>query len=218
MPVIGFPTPYLETWEPTTGTRAHRESLGSINGNVYPAHDGRYILLTRLTTQTVTPFDLSTNTQGSTINIGTNPVGIWYDGRFLWKISSGGVLGRMDLETSTVIETISLPVDVYSGLTGFKRFLWTMDLTTGNVDQIDTTTGTIVGTFTKPANASDLYHDGRFLWFHTGDSGVQGTVKQYDPATGTLMNTFNVTNYGLNDLPNGIDGDGRFLYLTLRLF
>lgn len=215
MGVISGPSPWFVTTDPSTGTRVHRFHLSSsFNLSVYPAHNGRFVWLTRLTTQTVTPFDLVTQTFGSTISIGTNPAGIWVDDRYLWDIASTGVIRKVDLAVGTVIETISLPADVYIGLTGDKRFLWSMDLTTGSVIQIDPETGTIEGGFTKPADATDLHHDGRFLWIITGAAGVQGTIKQYDPSTGTQIGSFNITNYGLSDSPLGITGDGRFLYNT----
>ena len=215
MAIIGGPNPFLVTTDPVTGTRIDRIRLtATLNLACYPVHDGRFLWLTRLTTQTVTPLDLSTLTKGSTVNIGTNPVGIWHDGRFLWKISSTGVVGHIDLETATTIETFSLPADVYVGLTGNTRFLWTRDTTTTSIKQIDRFTGTIVDSFTSPANAADLHFDGRFLWILTGLSTVQGTIKQYDPFTGTELGSFNVTNYGLSDGPTGLCGDGRFLYNT----
>lgn len=215
MPIIGGPQPLLRTLDPVTGKIMATDVLSlTLNINCFPAHDGRFLWLTRLTTQTVTPYYLDTLTKGTPVNIASNPVGIWVDKRFLWKISAAGVLVQVDLETGTILDTINLPVDVYSGLTGEGRFLWTMDTTTGNVDQIDTSTGTIEGIFTRPANATDLHHDGRFLWFLTGAASTQGTIKQYDPTTGTLLDTFNITNYGLSSTPTGLTGDGRLLYNT----
>jgi hypothetical protein len=215
MPIVGGPNPFIVITDPVEGKRIDRIVLSAtLNLSCFPACDGREILITRLTTQTVTPYYLETNTKGSTINIATNPVGIWKDGRFLWKISSTGSLVQVDLATATILDTIALPADVYAGLTGDGRFLWTMDTTSGNVAQIDPITGTIVGTFTRPTNSTDLHHDGRFLWFLTGAASTQGTIKQYDPATGTEIGSFNVTNYGLSDGPVGLCGDGRYLYNT----
>lgn len=215
MGIIGGANPYINTYDPVTGTRIHRFRLSATIGIAcYPACDGRCVLITRRTTQTVTPLYLETQTFGKTISIGTNPVGIVYDGRFLWNISSAGALGHVDLATGTTIETASLTASSYLGLTHDKRFIWTIDVTNSLVQQVDPSTGTIVGGFTMPSNAKDLHHDGRFLWILTGAGSVQGVIRQYDPTTGTECGAFNITNYGTTDTPTGITGDGRFIYHT----
>lgn len=215
MAIVVTANPYLVTTDPVTGTRILRIQLATLNAGVYPAYDGRFLWVSRLTTLTVTPIDLTTNNQGTPVNISTNPVGFWLDKRFLWKISSAGNLVQVDLSTGTGMDTITLPASTYLGLTGDSRFLWTTDTT--NVVQIDPATGTVVGAFTKPTNAVDLHFDGRFLWILTGALSTQGTIKQYDQVTGTEIGTFNVTNYGLSETATGLTGDGRFLYNTERI-
>jgi streptogramin lyase len=215
MAIVAGPKARIVTIDPVAQTRMHLFQLTTTNNLiVYPAFNGRWIWLTRLSTSNVVPFDLETQTTGTAISVSTNPVGIWDDGRFLWTLAATGALRRIDLETGTVIESISLGADVYQGLTGDKRFLWVMDTTTTSVIQVDRETGTVVNSFTRPANAADLHHDGRFLWILTGAVGVQGTIKQYDPETGTQLGSFNITNYALTDSPAGLTGDGRFLYNT----
>lgn len=218
MGVISGPQPYIVTTDPISQTRVHRFRLSTaFNLTCFPAHNGGVIWLTRLTTQTVTPFDLIEQTLGSTINIGSNPSGIWVDDRYLWDMASTGVIRQVDLDSGTVIGTISLPASTYRSITGDGRCLWSMDSTAGNVIQIEPNSGTIIGTFTSPADASDLHHDGMDLWILTGASGVQGTIKQYDPDKGTQIGSFNVTNYGLSDGPGGLCGDGRYLYNTEQI-
>ena len=217
MPIIGGAEPFLKTYDPVTGARINNFRLSTTIGlSCYPTIDGRVIWISRLTTQTVTPFYLETETKGSTVAIGANPVGIWYSPteRLLWKISAAGAISTVDMETGTITDAISLPVDVYKGLTGDSRFLWTLDLTTGSVKQVDRLLSTVVDGFTQPTDAADLHFDGRFLWIVTGAESIQGTIKQYDPFTGTEVGSFNITNYGLSSGPIGITGDGRFLYVT----
>lgn len=213
MGVVAGPKARLLTLDPVTGNRINLFQLTSNNNLVvYPACNGRIIWLTRLTTNNVVPLDLESLTFGTAISIGTDPVGIWDDERYLWSLSSAGVLRRIDLATGTTIESISLTAGTYGGITGDKRYLWVMNAT--NVLQVDRETGTIVGSFTKPTNAKDLHHDRRFLWILTGANSTTGTIKQYDPVTGTQIGSFNITTYGLSDNAAGLTGDERYLYST----
>ncbi len=219
MGIVAGPKALLRTVDATSETIVSQTQLTTTNNlSVYPAHDGRFLWLTRLTTNTVTPFDLETLTFGTTVNINTNPVGICIDGRFLWSIIGAGTLRQGDLETGTIVDASSLPASTYRGLTcGIhkgERFFWTIDITAGTAVQFDPYTSTVIGTFTAPANPVDLHFDGRYLWFLTGAAGVQGRIRQFDPETGTSVGLFNVRNYTISDSPVGICGDSRFLYHT----
>lgn len=214
MPIIGGPQPYIVISDPYKGTRILRDRVSTTIGiSSYPAFNDRYVWLSRIVTQTVSPYDLKSKLRGTPINIGSNPVGIWINGRILWKISSAGSLVPVDLFNGSVGDAITLPASTYAGLTGNGRKLYTMDST--DVIEIDVNKQTTNALFAKPSNAKDLHHDERWLWILTGASSVQGVIRQYDPNKGTESSgSFNITNYGISDSPTGLTGNGRYLFNT----
>lgn len=205
----------LFVWEPGATPERKIETIPLANNisNGYIFHDGRTLWIGALAgANTITPRHLETNTNGTSINIGHAPLGLWYDGRLLWSIVAAGTLRQIDLTTATIVNTITLPVGTYVGLTGDKRTIWTINTTSGNIEQYDPETGTLLGGFTHPANPKDLHYDGRFLYVLTGDISTTGTIKTFDPSTGTQTHSADTTVYTVTDFADGLCGDGRFLY------
>lgn len=217
MPIIVLvPDSSLSKWDHRTGTLINRNVLFSIDSTaIFPAWDKRFLWITKA--NNLLQYELGV---GAPSLIGTNGIahtpnaGCWFDGRFIWTLERGGTLRRVDPKTHTVLDSSTLSGN-FRGLTGDKRYLWTINLTSGNVEKHDARTATLIDGFTRPTSAVALHHDGRFLWILTGTGNSTGTIKQYDPVTGTQIGTFNITTYTTSAQgPLGIVGDGRFLYVT----
>jgi len=217
----------LEQWDPITGTLIKTYSLLRGDLDAFIAFDGRYFWISRLVNQNLRQYELSTDAARNMGNfpIGHNPAGFCFEkaedkpianGRFLWTIIPNGTVRKLEYSENgfNQVESFALPAGTYNGLTHDGRFLWTQETGSNVYVKVDPVTQTSETHGGSNTNMEDLYHDGRFLWTFTGAFGVSNNVRQRDAVTGTGISNFQVVAAGANRRPLGIDGDGRFLWLT----
>ena len=215
--IVLVPDSVLTVWDPVVGTQLSYNVLyASDDTPVLITWDKRFIwaaksrAISSWDIGTGTPRQLSLQTMDHTPN-----AGVFHDKRFVWTLNRTGALRRVDPAKAANRLSVFTLSGSFRDLTGDGNSLWTINLTSGNIEQYDSVTGTLKGGFAHPTDALGLHYDGRFLWVIAGTGLGQGIIYQYDPVTGTSTYNFNTRLYPTTaGGPLSLTGNGRFLYAT----
>lgn len=119
--------------------------------------------------------------------------GLVHDGRHFFSVSKNSNLIHQFDQNGNTIGSFAIKASSY-GLDSDGRYLYTVSRSDNTLNWYDPSTGTLIGSFTAPANATSVTLDGRHIWiFDTGGSFYQydfqgNLVKKESPQFGVAIN------------------------------
>ncbi|MCW1892237.1 MAG: hypothetical protein KIH65_003265 [Candidatus Uhrbacteria bacterium] len=122
----------------------------------------------------------------STIDVGTRPMGIAFDGTYVWVTNSQGAgISKIDPKTNTVIATVADTGVV--NLAYGANAVWATNRNDGWLDRINLETNTFEAVIDTGSSVEGIVYDGRYFWVSTGTN-----VRKFDPTTNTFVQTIAV--------------------------
>ncbi|KPL02751.1 MAG: hypothetical protein AMJ90_04915 [candidate division Zixibacteria bacterium SM23_73_2] len=143
---------------------------------------------------------------------GTCPVGLTFDGKFLWIADyKTDTLYQIDPENGGVVNSLPSPGFRPSGLTWDGKYLWNVDLEENLIYQVDPETGIAVKTIFCPSSSPmGLCWDGKYLW--VSDSRAD-KLYQLSTEDGTTI----IELPSPSSTPQGLCWDGKYLWVADRI-
>ena len=177
------------------------------------AWDGEHLWVNDDSTDTIYKLNPS---DGSIISSfpapGPRPRGLTWDSTHLWCLeSSSDSIFKLDSNDGSVLKSIPAPGNIVLGLTWDGQYLWSAYYAgwSSEVNQVDTTDGTVIRSFLCYANG--LAFDGEFLWGVKSTGGVyKGFVEKYNYSNGMKISYFRTPGY----YPTGLTFDGKYFWLA----
>lgn len=164
---------------------------------------------------TVTTTALNTTIEKTLNAPGDNPIGLAWDGQYLWNTDiNSDMIYKINPTNGNVIHSFESPVASIQGITYDGNNLWiTEDWIFGEQEKIfkiSTTNGQIISSFESPGTYPiGLAWDGQYLWNTDQDSKK---IYQIDPSDGNIIKSFPSP----GNSPTGIEWDGNFLWVVDR--
>lgn len=137
---------------------------------------------------------------------GLNPLGLAFDGTYLWNADpTDDKIYKLDT-LGNIIDSFDSPGTGPSGLTFDGTYLWHSDYLLNKIYKIDTS-GNIIDSFDSPgSNPIGLAFDGTYLW--NADNG-EDKIYKID-ISGNVIHSFNSP----GPIPKGLTFDGMYLWNT----
>ena len=138
--------------------------------------------------------------------------GLTWDGTHLWcQDDIADSIFKLDSTDASVIKSIPAPGNIVLGLTWDGQYLWSAYFAgwSSEVNQVDTTDGTVIRSFFCVANG--LSFNGEYLWsVHSQEGAYKGFVKKHDFPTGNVLSYFRTPGY----YPTSLTFDGNYFWLA----
>jgi hypothetical protein len=142
--------------------------------------------------------------------LGNSPVGIAFDGSYIWTANFGGSVSAIDPNTLNPLFTVSTGFNAPLGIVYDGGHIWVTDYSAGTLLKLDSA-GAILQTVTVGTNPTYPVFDGTNIWVpNFGGSSV--TVVQ--ASTGSIVATINADGTNLLNAPGGASFDGERVLIT----
>jgi YVTN family beta-propeller protein len=144
--------------------------------------------------------------QTATVTVGTNPVGVAFDGNNMWVTNWGdGTVSKINVSTDTVTATVTVGTNP-RGVAFDGSNIWVANNGDGTVSKVDVSTDTVTATVTVGTNPVGVAFDGNNIWVTNANDG---TVSKIDVSTDTVTATVTV-----GTGPRGVAFDGSNIWIT----
>ncbi|MCU1394154.1 MAG: hypothetical protein JWM34_2582 [Ilumatobacteraceae bacterium] len=124
----------------------------------------------------------------ATINTGSAPAGVAFDGTDIWVVNNGGdSVTKIDPVTDTVIVTLPVTSSPYS-IAFDGTFIWVSIGSNGTVDKINPATNAVIDVVAVGPVPRGMAFDGRYLWVANSTSAAS-SVSKIDTTTDSVVQT-----------------------------
>ena len=159
---------------------------------------------------TTKPALASASTIDTTYTVGTNPMGICFDGTNIWVVNSGSNnVTKLSASNGTTLGTYTVgtePRDICFDGTN----IWVTNFSSNSVTKLRASDGNTMSTYTEGTEPMTICFDGTNIWVTNGGSNiVLGNVAKLQVSDSTILGYHSV-----GTQPEGICYDGTNIWVT----
>ena len=149
-------------------------------------------------------------TWNQTFHVGLYPVGVAFDGTYIWTANSGdNTVSKVNAATGVTLGTYAVGQHP-QGLVFDGAYIWVANQSSQSVTQILASTGAVVGTVGTGAFPTAVVSNGTFAFVAAGDGLISSHAAATPGSPGSGAHPFSA-----NAVPSGIAFDGTYLWVSL---